>query len=310
MKKLGFISDPEQYASAEDLVFIENSVEARTFFEEEFGKGGIVFLGSVFFNSLRYPCLIFWLHIDTRKKSIISMIPAFRLDNYTEIFDLQLLEVKPISSDTFIFWKDEVFAAILTSTGEIVIKKIRSILTENDMLAILQLEGTENVVSVYPVGIYSLETRQFVCTCWSIEVENIENVFWLPVCHDDMSLIRQFEKGGLTEYPVELGETVVIGGENYTLCYCKDLGSYFNRNEVQSKLSIAQSDMPNEQILNASEPEPTMQTQIFSIKTNLKNKKSVNGKCRVLNIDGSTNDEKNVSSTNRHSRIIPFKPKK
>lgn len=38
MRELGYVPEPEQYASAGDLLFIENSVEARTFFEESYEK--------------------------------------------------------------------------------------------------------------------------------------------------------------------------------------------------------------------------------------------------------------------------------
>lgn len=60
MRELGYVPEPEQYASAGDLLFIENSVEARTFFEESYGTGGLVFLCNATLSSLRYPSLPFW----------------------------------------------------------------------------------------------------------------------------------------------------------------------------------------------------------------------------------------------------------
>lgn len=60
MKELGFIPNPEQYASAADLLLTENSVDAQDFFEEYCGAGGVVLLCNIAFNSLKYPILPFW----------------------------------------------------------------------------------------------------------------------------------------------------------------------------------------------------------------------------------------------------------
>ncbi len=312
MKKLGYVSEPEQYASAGDLLFIENSVEARTFFEESCGKGGYVFLCNVALSSLRYPSLPFWVYLDAKAKKITSMIPAFIMDNVEDILDLEFREVKPFTSDAFIFWKNTLLAVVITSTGEITIQRVRTILTEEDMLSISRLENAYKVNDVYPVELYSVANHKFVCVCWSIEAEDYDGIIWHPVCQDDTALAQQVDVNMLTEYPIELGDTAVIGGDVYTLCYRKDLGKYFQRNEVQTKLSVNKSKPETEQIVPP--PEPVKKpAQVFAMQNprqaKPQQKKTASGRCVYMNINGTKNDEP-MASAKTKPHIIPFKPKK
>ena len=312
MRELGYVPEPEQYASAGDLLFIENSVEARTFFEESYGTGGLVFLCNATLSSLRYPSLPFWVYLDAKNKKIISMIPAFIMDNIEDILDLEFRELKPFTSDAFIFWKNTLLAVVITSTGEITIQKMRSILTEEDMLSISRLENAYKVNDVYPVELYSVDDHKFVCVCWSVEAEDYDGVIWHPVCQDDIVLAQQAEGNVLTEYPIELGDTAVIGGEIYTLCYRKDLGKYFQRNAVQTQLSLNQSQSHEKQVIPPPEP-VEKPTPVFSMPkpsfTKPKQKTAVNGQCVYMNINGKKIEEPNASA-NTQPHIIPFKPKK
>ena len=312
MEDLGFISEPEQYASAEDLLFIANSIEAQSFFEDEYGEGGIVFLCNASFNSLRFPSLPFWVYIDAEIKNILSMMPVFIMDSYEDIMDLEFLDLVPFTSDAFIFWKNTLLAVVVTSTGEVVIKKVRSILTEADMLSITRLENACQVKDAYPVEVYALDTHEFICVCWSIEVEDYEPVIWRPVCQDDIPLAKKSEGCVLTEYPIELGETATIGGEIYTLCYSKDLGKYFKRNAVQMRLSVNQAQNDADQIVPPPEP-IAKPTPIFSMPqpslTKSLQKKAANGRCLSINING-VKIENNIASATEQPHIIPFKPKK
>lgn len=312
MKELGYVPEPEQYASAGDLLFIENSVEARTFFEESYGKGGYVFLCNATLSSLRYPSLPFWVYLDAKNKKIISMIPAFIMDNFEDILDLEFRELKPFTSDAFIFWKNTLLAVVITSTGEMVIQRVRTILTEEDMLSISRLENAYKVNDVYPVELYSVDDHKFVCVCWSVEAEDYDGVIWHPVCQDDIVLAKQAEGNVLTEYPIELGDTAVIGGEIYTLCYRKDLGKYFQRNAVQTKLSVNQSQSQEKQVIPPPEP-VEKPTQVFSMpkphQAKPQPKKAASGRCVCMNLNGVKNDEP-MASAKTQPHIIPFKPKK
>lgn len=71
MRELGYVPEPEQYASAGDLLFIENSVEARTFFEESYGTGGLVFLCNALYLLYVIPLYLFG-YILTQKTRKLS----------------------------------------------------------------------------------------------------------------------------------------------------------------------------------------------------------------------------------------------
>lgn len=240
------------------------------------------------------------------------MIPAFIMDNFEDILDLEFRELKPFTSDAFIFWKNTLLAVVITSTGEMVIQKIRSILTEKDMLSISRLENAYKVNDVYPVELYSVDDHKFVCVCWSVEAEDYDGVIWHPVCQDDIVLAQQAEGNVLTEYPIELGDTAVIGGGIYTLCYRKDLGKYFQRNAVQTKLSVNQSQFQEKQVIPPPDP-VEKPTQVFSMPkpsfTKPKQKKAVNGQCVYMDLNGKKIEEPSALANNQ-PHIIPFKPKK
>ncbi len=155
------------------------------------------------------------------------MAPAFCLDDPERVLNAQFTDIKVLDQELFLFWKDMLFATAFTSTGQIVIKKVRSVLNEADMLNVIKLENAIEAKDIYPVELYHTVEERFVCTCWSIEAEGDDRVIWHPVCRDDIKLLDGMDCQMLTEYPIELGETAVIGGETFVLNYAQGLEKYF-----------------------------------------------------------------------------------
>lgn len=315
MKELGFIPHPEQYASAADLLLTENSVEAQDFFEEYFGNDGVVFLCNILFNSLKHPVLPFWAYVSLSNKAIISLLPIVKLDtldDYAEVFNASKFRFIPIMSEAFFRWKNNVLSSVFTSTGEIVIKKILSLLEQSDVEAFVQMDYDCDITDIYPVNLYSVPQNQFICACWAIEMDDIDTLLYQPICFADVERAKQFEGYAYQDYPIDVGDTVLLGEEYYTLCCDEDNEFYFQRNAVQTKLSIHQVQPETEQIVPP--PEPVKKTTpIFTMpqarQVKPQQKKAAGGQCVYMNINGTKNDEP-MASAKTQPHIIPFKPKK
>ncbi len=241
-----------------------------------------------------------------------AFLPIVKLDNYAEVLNAEIIRFIPIMSEAFFRWNNTLLASVFTSTGEIVIKKVLSLLTQSDVEAFLKLDFDCDITDIYPVNLYSVPQNQFICTCWAIEMDDIDTLLYQPVCLVDVERTKQFEGQIYQDYPIDVGDKVVLGEENYTLRFDKDDGFYFQRDAVQTKLSVHQSLSQTEQI--APPPEPIAQpTPIFSMPkpslTKPKQKKAANGRCVYMNLNGSKNDEP-IASAKTQPHIIPFKPKK
>ena len=241
-----------------------------------------------------------------------AFLPIVKLDNYAEVLNAEIIRFIPIMSEAFFRWNNTLLASVFTSTGEIVIKKVLSLLTQSDVTAFVQMQYDCKITDIYPVRVYSLDKNQFICVCWAVEFEDTDTLLYQPVCLVDVERTKQFEGQIYQDYPIDVGDKVVLGEENYTLRFDKDDGFYFQRDAVQTKLSVHQSLSQTEQI--APPPEPIAQpTPIFSMPkpslTKPKQKKAANGRCVYMNLNGSKNDEP-IASAKTQPHIIPFKPKK
>lgn len=239
MKKLGKILFPEMYAPAGKEVNVSNSVEALDFFEDFYPKGGIVLLGNIYFESKNLPSLMVWLYLDLNgdDPKLISTIPVFAVP-MEELNDLKVLKIVPQENEVFSIWKGELYSSVFTTKGEICIKKVRLLLNANEAAQVYEMQTGKKVEDIYPVELYSQTEHKFIGVCWAVlMVEDTESVFWYPVCLEEETAIAAYPADDLTDHFINPGETAVIAGDTYRLCYKNDTeGFVFNKQRSKEEL--------------------------------------------------------------------------
>lgn len=230
-KKLGKILFPEQYAPVGKEVVVSNSLEALAFFEDYYPKGGIVLLGSLRLGSLEFPELPVWLYFDIKSKepTLYSTLPVFNAD-MEKFNNLQILDIIPHEDEVFTQWNGTLYSSIFTSKGEIVIKKVRLLADQTNATLVLETQFSAPVTDMLPVELYSHSEKRFIGVCWACQ-HGFEDdcIYWHPVCLEDVEMLESYPPEDLSDYPIEVGETAVIGGDTYRLYHTEETGFYFRK---------------------------------------------------------------------------------
>lgn len=237
MKELGKISFPEQYVPADESIVVDNSVAALAFFEEYYEKGGIVLLGTLQLFSLTVPHLLVWMYfsLDKENPRLISLIPACEVEDFDKLMRIPILKMTIHQHEIFFMYKDTLYASLCTSKGEIVLMKVRALLNAVDAASAIELMHGASVTDIFPVELYSHTEHKFVGVCWAATVEDDdEKLFWYPICLDETEAIGAYPLEDLSDHPINVGETAVIGGETYLRCYTEKTGTYFRKLTVPS----------------------------------------------------------------------------
>lgn len=230
MKKLGKIPFPEQYAPVGKEVRISNSVEALAFFENLHPAGGIVLLGSMRLQSrnMLLTDVMSWFYVDVSndEPQIISSTPVFDV----ELNHCLIQGVSFYQNEVFSLWKGTIYSSIYTSTGEICIKKMRSLLSAEEATQIIKLQSGKNVADIYPVELYSHSAHKFIGVCWAVKTEDDGDcIFWHPVCLEEGKSIVAYPVEDVTDHFINVNETAVIGGDTFRLFCNGDDGYYFKK---------------------------------------------------------------------------------
>lgn len=228
MKKLGELFMPWQYTEPGEECVISDSTVAYDFFKDVFGDDGVVILANWKLSSFVLPFLPVWLYFRPKTKEIVAYQSVFRIDNVEQLDASTVLEMDVVQHDIFFCWKDALYCSVTTSTGEIVIKRIRAILSENDMLSIQRLAPEAECEDIYPVKLYALDDGRFLATCWAMELSN-ETILFEPVICDDEAIVDLVDPNDTTFYPITIGEKAIIGDAWYEFKCDEHFGNYFNR---------------------------------------------------------------------------------
>ena len=235
-KKLGKILFPEQYAPVGNEVVVSNSVEALAFFEDFYPKGGMVLLGNIRMASMEYPNLLVWMYFDIKSEepTLYSTFPVFAVD-IQKLNKLQILEITPHQNEVFTLWNDELYSSVFTDTGELVIKRVRLLANELEARQVMELQSCNPVTDMLPVELYSHSEHKFIGVCWATTHENDEDcLYWHPLCLDEVGKLAAYPPEDITDHPIEVGETAVIGGDTYRLYYEEKIGYYFRKISVEN----------------------------------------------------------------------------
>lgn len=225
--KLGTIPSPERYYPAGKDCLLANSVEAYDFFKDFFDPHGLVILGKATFASLSCRAILIWIYFDSKKQKVLSLVPMF-VSDFKNAQKLKLLSIELFEHEIFFFKENELYSSVFTSTGQTEILKVRSILSLNEFSGVLQLEGQHNVTDIYPVKVYNTADNSFLATCWAY-ITDQNFVYFKPVCDEDIQKLDKVEDDLMELFPIDFGDTAVIGGDYYILRYTSQTGSYFEK---------------------------------------------------------------------------------
>lgn len=231
-EELGEILTPWEFSSSQENIEVGDSITALNKFRAKFGGDGPVSLILITLANLNKTELLAW-HYRINDKSIIQ--PVFSVDDTNAFNNFAIKEIKHVTSGIYYYLNRILYAAIFTTTGNIVIKKVRSVLSETDMHNILRLRGTE-YTDVYPVDIYSYDLKRFVGACWAIE--NAENrcIHFEPICRDESEKLFALNIENIEPIPIEINGEVDIGGDTFILRYKNNFGKYFEKSLSKKKL--------------------------------------------------------------------------
>lgn len=233
MNKLGYIPFPEQYADVGESCVLTNSVLAQKFFREHNdGAEGTVFMAGFYYASLHKPCLRHWIYVDLKDMRLIDYEPVFIVDDIKAYDELKLTDIKLMKEDCYFYWDDCLYAAITSSEETILIKRVRCLLSLYDIVDLATINGEVSVDDCYPVKLYSQEDGRFLAVCWKIVADNEE--WYEPVCSDEYSLFKDKDAITPIDYPVSIGESVIIDDSFFTYSYRKSFGSYFKKTSFKA----------------------------------------------------------------------------
>ena len=258
-KASGNIPNTWEYFDDVELLSFKDSAEAYNVFSESVGCDGVVILGFFNVNHPQYDDVLVWIFIFTDEESKLNglkenpdevtginfkmaLSPVFKKD--AELIPLISSPEFDFAGDFIMVREDGLYEPIITSTSEIAIRRIRSVLSEEKAVAIMEAQGME-VKDIYPVELYSPFTKGPICTCWSIVFKDTpESVQWIPVSYEDVNKLEGYEPSDLHEFPVNLDSKVSIGDSKFVLKYEKEKGKFFQLSEFDATF-VPDKNTPN-----------------------------------------------------------------
>lgn len=233
MKNLGSVYQPDQYASSDEECILSDSLVALDFFKDFYKQEGLVFLSFFHLASTEHPSLPVWVYVDVKKGSIVAAAPVFKLNDTQTIADLAFIDAKLVEDEIFFYWKDHLYANAFTSTGEIIVRRIRCILCDKDMWGIAELDKDVQIDSIYPVKLYAEDDGRFLAVCWAIEA-NQNQMWYETVCADDDKYIDHVDVNKTVSYPINIGEKVILGDDFYGCHFNQNFGTYFEKTPIKA----------------------------------------------------------------------------
>ena len=265
-KDPGKIPNIWEYSDDVSRLTFKDSAEAHSVFAENIGIDGIVILG---FFEVCHPDVdnvLVWIYLFNENGKGITSFDDFKSIQKSDISDKEDLRFKMalspvfksdakliplISSPHFEFAGDFVMACedglyepIITSTSEIAIRRIKNVLSEKKIMAIMDAQEMK-VSDIHPVELHSPFEKDPVCIGWTIYFENNdEYIQWLPASYDDVEKLNGYSLEDLSIFSVNIGDKVRIGDENFVLKYEKGKGKFFELSECKAKF-VPDKDTPN-----------------------------------------------------------------
>ena len=227
MKELGYLYSPEQYAQPDDSCMLEDSTIAHAFFADFYGDDGKVFLGELTLANLKMKFMPAWVYYLPKSEKNIAIVPIFRINNPAISQTFTIVKCKILHEETYFYWNSKLHAATFTSTGELAIRGIRAILSIQDMRFVAEMDEKRQIEEIYPVKLYDGRDGKFLAVCWRLETQT---AYWYEtVCSDDDEFMDRIPVNEVISYPINIGETVIIGGYFYICAYDKDFLTHFEK---------------------------------------------------------------------------------
>lgn len=231
-EELGEILTPWEFSPSQEHIEVGDSLKALNMFKEKFGGDGKVSLYIIKLANLSSTELMVW-HYMVDEMSILQ--PVFSVDDITTLNHSIIKSIKQVVTDAYYYLGNILYSAIHTTNGNIVIKKVRSVLSEADMHNILQMRGTE-YTDIYPVDIYSYKHKKFIGACWAIENSEKRIIHFEPICRDENKKLTSVDIDDIEPIPIELNGEVDIGGDTFILRYKQNIGKYFEKTLSKQKI--------------------------------------------------------------------------
>ena len=240
---LGKIKNPEQYIQADFACIFDSSFKAMLYLKE-FNNDLYKQIGC---NSRMVPIMaklkilntkefLYWAIID-ENDDIKYMISAFDLFDYPEA---NILKYEKIENDSFFIFEDILYRLVFTSTGEAIIKTPMAVLSEKELIEVLDLSGHKNtkLCSIYPVKLFNNFTNELICCCWAVEKEFC--TYWYPISFHDESKLMKNESENITEIPLNVNDTIKVHKQNMVVRYSVENGFYLEKTNMIIPFEVVQ----------------------------------------------------------------------
>ena len=230
----GKIPNPWEYSDDVEQLRFKDSAEAYRFFRKKIEIEGEVMLA---FCKIKHSAddILCWLYLFKRNgTSSVAVANVFVVDQ--PLLRFVIPNKYEFTNNVLIQCDDGFYESITTTTSEVAIRRIKSILSEEKVLKVLNYQGLD-VTDLYPVEIFSPKAKGAICVCWSVTLRDTPEVAnWFPVSYDDVNALNGYTNSDLHEFPVEINQSVIIGGKTFVLKYKKDKGRYFTPKENLAQL--------------------------------------------------------------------------
>ena len=278
MNDLGYVIRPEQYARVDNECVLSDSVVALDFFKDFYPEQGVVFLAFFYLAKVKDPFLPVWVYFIPKEEKIIAAAPVFKCDTFSEMSSMPITKTKLLEDECYFYWNNQLYAAVFTSTGETVIRHVRCILSNRDMLNVAGLDESIEIEDVFPVNLYNLEDGRFLSVCWMLETENA--CWYETVCSDDDARIDKIDVHKTFSHPININERVIIGDDIYFCRYNENFGIYFDKTNFKAtekdRAELTLPPPPRVKTKEESEP-PRPKLKIIFNKDEMEKKEAANG---------------------------------
>ena len=241
--KLGTIPNAWKYSDDVSQIAFKDSVEVYNFFRQKIGVEGLVILAFCKVNHPYLDHILCWIYIHEHNGNKAAALAAVFFD------DIDLLKhVIPgefdIRDNFTEYHTDGIYDAVVTSTSEVAIRKVRYLLDEEKAKSAFENSG-HVVDDIYPVEVRDPKTKSTVHVCWSITLKgepDIKN--WLKVSVEDGDYpvgtckADGTNNAGWHEIPIPTNKKVLINGETFILKSGKIKGRYFVPQQMETELKI------------------------------------------------------------------------
>lgn len=213
---LGRIDNPSAYLDDDKNIFISDSIKAYQFFYDKTNKDGIVTQAVVEISQekeFHVPC---WMYVVSGDFESCAIAPIFCCHHDLFKDEIIFTSIENILDDGFIFvCHEEFYKSFATSTGELVVKKMKYFLDEAEIRLIMEGQDIE-CEEIALINFYHKTTGEY-CTCWAVKEFGNNVVSCYPLFPEQVNASKINDFDNTVEKVLNVGDIITFDNKVYVV---------------------------------------------------------------------------------------------